>query len=185
MASKSKRSPLRIVISILILLVAGYFGIDLTTSGSDSDNQNVSASEQQQRSEIERTAPPSEQTTRAEPGSISESQRALVGLAKSQRSGQMVELQARVVKLLPDDNDGSRHQRFLLAIDYEPSPTDSVLVAHNIDLAPRVPIEEGSVIRIFGQYEWNDRGGVLHWTHHDPRGRHAEGWIELDGVRYD
>lgn len=170
MPAKSKRSPIRIVISIAILLVAAYFGVDLTKSSNDS-----TAPKTQQASS-------GQQSTRQ---SITASQRALVGLAKAERSGQMVELQARVVKTLPDDNDGSRHQRFIIAIDYTPSTTDSVLVAHNIDLAPRVPLEEGSIIRIFGQYEWNEQGGVLHWTHHDPGGYHEEGWIELDGVRYD
>jgi hypothetical protein len=180
MASKSKRSPLRIVISIVIILIAGYFGIDLTT-GSNTNNQQVSNPAPQQSP----ASNPSITESNRSSSSIADTQRALVGLAQAQRSGQMVEFRARVVKVLTDDNDGSRHQRFLLAIDYEPSPTNSVLVAHNIDLAPRVPVEEGSIIRIYGQYEWNDRGGVLHWTHHDPAGRHADGWIELEGIRYD
>ncbi|MFK7759851.1 MAG: DUF3465 domain-containing protein [Phycisphaerales bacterium] len=180
MSNKVKRSPLRIVISIVILLVAGYFGLDLTKSGNDSSTQTT------QQTDQPRTSPTQTSSNQQSFGqSVAESQRALVGLAKAERSGEMVELQARVVKTLPDDNDGSRHQKFIIAIDYTPSTTDSVLVAHNIDLAPRVPLEEGSIIRIFGQYEWNDRGGVLHWTHHDPGGYHEEGWIELDGVRYD
>lgn len=180
MATKSKLSPARIILSIVILLVAAYFGVDLTNSsdGTPAAETNTTAQQVRQSQSPTSTDPNPSQ-------SIAESQRDLVSLGKSKRSGQMVEFRARVVKLLDDDNDGSRHQRFLLAVDYEPSPTDSVLVAHNIDLAPRVPIEEGSVIRIYGQYEWNDRGGVVHWTHHDPGGRHAEGWIELDGQRYD
>lgn len=179
MPSKSKRSPIRIIISIVILLVAGYFGIDLTTSGSGDNRSNQSTST---RTERPSPVPTSQQSSEQ---SVTASQRALVDLAKAERSGQMVELEARVVKTLPDDNEGSRHQRFIIAIDYTPSPTDSVLIAHNIDLAPRVPLEEGDIVRIYGQYEWNDRGGVLHWTHHDPAGRHAEGWIDHDGTRYD
>jgi hypothetical protein len=97
----------------------------------------------------------------------------------------MVEFQARIVRILPDDNDGSRHQRFLLAIDYTPSNTDSVLIAHNIDLAPRVPVEEGDLVRVYGQYEFNDKGGVVHWTHHDPKNWREGGWIEHHGIRYE
>lgn len=180
MASKSKLSPVRIIISIVILLVAAYFGVDLAnTSASESATKTDASVPQNQRPQTPTTTKPDRSQ------SVADSQRELISLAKSQRSGQMVEFQARVVKLLNDDNDGARHQRFLLAVDFEPSPVDSVLVAHNIDLAPRVPVDEGSVIRIYGQYEWNDRGGVVHWTHHDPGGRHAEGWIELDGQRYD
>lgn len=182
MATKSKLSPGRIILSIIILLVAAYFGVDLTNS---TDGPPLNPSVAQSNATTQQSAQSASSTKSKQTQSIANSQRELVSLAKSQRLGQMVEFRARVVKILNDDNEGSRHQRFLLAVDYEPSPTDSILVAHNIDLAPRVPVEEGSVIRIYGQYEWNDRGGVIHWTHHDPRGRHAEGWIELDGIRYD
>ena len=78
-----------------------------------------------------------------------------------------VETFATVYRVLPDDTKGAQHQRFLV---YSPDG-HSLLIAHNIDLAPRVPIAEGSEVFIRGQFEWNDKGGVIHWTHHDPRGR--------------
>ena len=101
--------------------------------------------------------------------------------AASRESGFMVTVDARVVKVLKDDNDGSRHQRFLIDL----ADRRTLLVAHNIDLADRIPLDEGDAVRIRGQYEWNDRGGVLHWTHHDPKGRHPGGWIEHAGVRVE
>jgi len=116
---------------------------------------------------------------------IARSQQALVELAEGKRNGEMVLFDARVVKTLPDDNHGDRHQRFIVGIDWIPSPIDTVLVAHNIDLAPRVPVERGSVVRFYGQYEWNEKGGLLHWTHHDPSNWRQGGWIELHGKRYD
>ncbi len=97
------------------------------------------------------------------------------------RSDVLVTGEGTVEKVLRDDRDGSRHQRFILALD----SGQTVLVAHNIDLAPRVPLEEGDEVRVFGQYEWNEKGGVMHWTHHDPAGRHEEGWIEHRGRRYE
>ena len=117
--------------------------------------------------------------------SLADSQDDLAMLMSSKRSGQMVEFSARIVKVLPDDSDGSKHQRFLLAIDNSRAPSNTVLIAHNIDLAQRVPVDEDDIVRVYGQFEWNDRGGVVHWTHHDPGGRHSDGWIELDGTRYD
>lgn len=93
----------------------------------------------------------------------------------------LVTLDATVDKVLSDDRDGSRHQRFLIRLPVGPR----LLVAHNIDLAERVPIEPGTRLRLRGQYEWNERGGVLHWTHHDPDGRHPGGWIEVDGRRIE
>lgn len=96
-------------------------------------------------------------------------------------SGFMVTVAGQVVKLLPDDRDGSRHQRFLLRIEAGPT----LLVAHNIDLAERVAVDPGVPLRLRGQYEWNARGGVLHWTHRDPDGEHPGGWIEVEGRRVD
>jgi hypothetical protein len=59
-----------------------------------------------------------------------------------------------------------------------------VLVAHNVDLAPRVPLESRDIVEIKGEFEWNERGGVLHWTHADPRARHEGGWIRHEGKEY-
>ena len=83
--------------------------------------------------------------------------------------------------MLADDTRGSQHQRFILALP----EGHTVMVAHNIDLAPRVPdVREGDTIVFKGIYEWNDKGGVVHWTHRDPNGRHPGGWLERDGRRY-
>ncbi|MEM7625967.1 MAG: DUF3465 domain-containing protein [Planctomycetota bacterium] len=87
-----------------------------------------------------------------------------------------------VVHLLPDDNEGSRHQRFLVEIDH---CDVTIKIAHNIDLAPRVPVSEGDHIEFKGEYEWNELGGALHWTHHDPKKWREGGWIEHDGHRYE
>lgn len=87
-----------------------------------------------------------------------------------------------VIHVLPDDNKGSRHQRFLIELN----SGLTLLVAHNIDLAPRIPgLRKGDTVGFYGEYEWTEKGGVMHWTHHDPGGRHADGWLEHQGKRYD
>ena len=97
------------------------------------------------------------------------------------RSSTQVMGSGTVIRVLSDDNDGSRHQRFILRI---PSG-ESLLIAHNIDLAPRVAgLNVGDTVSFYGEYEWNDRGGLIHWTHDDPRGTHADGWVEHNGRRY-
>lgn len=103
----------------------------------------------------------------------------LASLIRARRSDVLVESAGRVVKVLPDDNDGSRHQRILVR-----AGQDTILIAHNIDLAPRVPLKEGDEIRFKGELEWTDRGGVIHWTHNDPGRRRPGGWIECRGERY-
>jgi len=102
-------------------------------------------------------------------------------LYESRRSGTMVYTVGHVTRILADDNEGSRHQRFIL----DTAQGVSVLVAHNIDLAPRVPIQQSDQISIRGQYEWSEKGGVIHWTHHDPRKKHPEGWILHNDVKYE
>lgn len=86
-----------------------------------------------------------------------------------------------VIRILSDDNKGSRHQRFLIKVN----PNQTVLVAHNIDLANRVAnLQLGDMIQFYGEYEWNEKGGVVHWTHHDPAGKKTGGWIKHNDIMY-
>jgi hypothetical protein len=88
----------------------------------------------------------------------------------------------RVTRVLGDDSLGDRHQRFILEL---PSG-HTVLIAHNIDLAPRVErLAIGDAIEFRGIYEWNDKGGIVHWTHHDPQGQHEPGWLKHQGRTYE
>lgn len=86
-----------------------------------------------------------------------------------------------IIKLLKDDLDGSHHQRILVRVN----TNQTLLIAHNIDLAPRIEdLKVGGVIEFYGEYVWNNKGGVLHWTHHDPRGRHLGGWLRYKGKTF-
>ncbi len=96
-------------------------------------------------------------------------------------SNLQIEGQGKVVKILPDDNNDSRHQRIIIRLE----SGQTLLLAHNIDLAQRIDtLRAGDIIAFYGEYEWNPKGGVIHWTHHDPQGRHPAGWIRHDGQTY-
>ena len=82
-----------------------------------------------------------------------------------------------VTRILRDDTKRPRHQRFVVKVGDGPDAF-TVLVAHNIDLAPRVPFKKGDAIAFRGEYVWNEQGGVVHWTHRDPKGgKNSGGWI--------
>ncbi|EOG7740815.1 DUF3465 domain-containing protein, partial [Vibrio cholerae] len=75
---------------------------------------------------------------------------------QSQQSDLQVQGLGQIVKVLPDDNDGSRHQKFILKLN----SGQTLLVAHNIDLAPRIPnLKVGDIVEFYGEYEWNKKGG--------------------------
>ncbi|MES2124803.1 MAG: DUF3465 domain-containing protein [Gemmatimonadota bacterium] len=105
---------------------------------------------------------------------------ALRDAANQQRSNVQLLAVGRVIRLLPDDNEGSRHQKFL----FRAAPDLTVLVAYNLDLAPRIPLAIGDSVQVRGEYIWNEKGGLIHWAHKDPAGQHQPGWVELNGKRY-
>jgi hypothetical protein len=111
-----------------------------------------------------------------------EAEDAIAAAYANRESGVAVEGRGTVAKILGDDSLGDRHQRFILRL----ASGQTVLVAHNIDLAPRVePLAVGDSVAFRGEYEWNDKGGIVHWTHHDPQGQHAGGWLKHDGRTFE
>lgn len=88
-------------------------------------------------------------------------------------SGNWVEASGYVRRLLPDDAHGQRHQRFVLDV----GTGRTLLVTHNVELARRVPLGLGDRVQVRGVYEWNDEGGLVHWTHRDPMGVEAGGYV--------
>jgi hypothetical protein len=102
-------------------------------------------------------------------------------VAADYRDGQQLVTRGRVIRILSDDRDGSAHQRFIIQLD----GGNTLLIAHNIDLAPRLAgLTVGESVIVAGEFAPNDRGGLVHWTHHDPAGRHVPGYIEWRGRRY-
>lgn len=178
---KAQKAQLSIGGLLLVLAVVAaqqFLGIDLLSESTEGNTETRTAERRVEPPTVERDSSPPTETT-ADRARVSDD--AIRRLIEGEISGEMVTVEAEVVKVLPDDNEGSRHQRLLLALE----SGGTVLIAHNIDLAQRVPTVEGDVLTVRGQYEWNEKGGVIHWTHHDPKNWREGGWIELDGERYE
>lgn len=94
--------------------------------------------------------------------------------------GAWIENTGFVRRIIPDDRHGARHQRFVVEVP----GGQTLLIAHNVDVARRVPVGMGDRVRFRGVYEYNDLGGIVHWTHRDPRGGEDSGWLRYREREY-
>lgn len=158
-----------------VLLVAVVLIVRFMNAG----NTTTSPTEPEDLASAERN-PPRATPSSTTAASTDEGANTIEELFQSGTSDTWLTFDGEVSRILPDDNEGSRHQKFIVEL----STGRTILIAHNIDLAPRVPLERGDTVRIRGEYEWTERGGTVHWTHHDPGGRPG-GWIDHEGDRYE
>jgi len=97
------------------------------------------------------------------------------------QSNVQVQGEGVVTRILQDDTSGTPHQKFILRM----GSNQTVLIDHNIELAPRIErLKIGDTVGFSGEYVWNEQGGLVHWTHHDPEGKHVAGWLKHDGRTY-
>ena len=99
------------------------------------------------------------------------------------RSGIEVTAQGTVTRVLSEATGPSgSHQRFIVRLG---AASQTVLVENNVDIGKRVPVAIGDEVVVHGEYVWNEQGGLIHFTHHDPRGTHEGGFVQLNGKMYD
>ncbi|TMC74619.1 MAG: DUF3465 domain-containing protein [Chloroflexi bacterium] len=99
------------------------------------------------------------------------------------RSQLEITAEGSVTQVLTDDNGpAGTHQRFIVRLT---SSTQTVLIDNNVSIGRRVPVAPGDAVIVHGEYVWNQQGGLVHFTHHDPAHTHESGWIERAGTRYD
>ena len=99
------------------------------------------------------------------------------------RSSVEVTANGQVTRLLTDEHgpEGT-HQRFIVQLG---GMTQTVLIDNNVEIGRRAAVAVGDAVTVHGEYVWNEQGGLIHFTHHDPAHTHEGGWIEVDGVRYE
>lgn len=58
-------------------------------------------------------------------------------------------------------------------------------VIDNTTITSRIPVHAGDRVEVRGELV-HDRGRppIVHWTHHDPRGRHLDGFVSTGGRVY-
>ena len=159
--------------AVIVLLIAAFFGLDLNTNNKEHTQQPANSVGGEQNSQSN------------ESSSSDQNQQKGLSLIQQafdrRQSNVQVQSIGHVKAVLADDNEGSRHQKFILGLENGLT----VLVAHNIDLAPRIKnIQKGDTVEFYGEYEYTEKGGVIHWTHHDPQNRHVGGWLKHEGEIY-
>ncbi len=85
-----------------------------------------------------------------------------------------------VIQVLPDDTSGLQHQKWIVRL----SNGQKVQAVYNSDMCPRVPVNEGDRVTLAGMFLMTGQGAMMHWLHHDPRGKRPDGFVELNGERY-
>ena len=166
--------------AVIVVLVAAYFGLDLKQQQTSSDSPladskshtEVSVAYGHAKTHVD--TKPSNLETQNDDEKIQQA-------FQEQRSNIQVQSRGLIKVILRDDNNGSRHQKIILEL----STGQTVLVAHNIDLAPRIAdLKQGEIVEFNGEYEYSPQGGVIHWTHHDPQNKHVGGWLKYKGQIY-
>jgi hypothetical protein len=72
---------------------------------------------------------------------------------------------------------GARSHAMHEAFDVQ-SSAGRLEVVDNVSIAPRCPVQAGDRVEIRGELVHDPgRLPVVHWTHHDPAHRHADGFI--------
>ena len=105
------------------------------------------------------------------------------GYHDAQQSHREVTVSGTVVRILGTRiGPSGTHEGFLLKFETDCGLT--VRVETNTDITGPMPISVGEHVTLKGEYEYYPIGGVIHWTHHDPRFRHEAGYVEADGKIY-
>jgi Protein of unknown function (DUF3465) len=159
---------------LFLILLAVYVALSLAACYAPNNAQTTAPTQSTEQAAVQTSTTPSASNS-MDAGAITEAFGAQRNVPQVQGSGV-------VTKVLKDDTKGLKHQKFLLKV----SDSITILIAHNIDLAPRVAdIAEGDVIEFKGEYIYTPKGGTVHWTHKDPRGNHQAGWLKHNGKTYE
>ena len=114
----------------------------------------------------------------------SDNARALADIA-SRHAGNEEVVEGTVIRVLPNSHGPSGlHERFIVDV-HGAGASIPLYITDNISVAAAAPLRRGDHVVVKGELAFNDYGPLLHWTHRDPRMRHAPGFVEVDGRIYE
>ena len=83
-----------------------------------------------------------------------------------------------IINIEKEDHNGLAHQKYNIKIDNDLT----FQIVSNLAFG-RVPLVVGKSVSVCGEYKRVGKG-MVHWTHFDPHGPHANGFTIMDGVLY-
>jgi hypothetical protein len=76
------------------------------------------------------------------------------------------------------------HEGFLLHLRGAAGHGLTVRVEDNVDITGPIQLQTGDDVEVRGEYIFDPSGGIVHYTHHDPRGHHSSGYVKVRGRLY-
>jgi len=77
------------------------------------------------------------------------------------------------------------HEGFLVHLRGAEGHGLTVRVEDNVDITGPIPLKTGDEVEVRGEYVYDQRGGLIHYTHLDPRGRHPGGYVRVGKIVYN
>lgn len=98
-----------------------------------------------------------------------------------QRTGMMVEVTGKVIRILGYNKPDSDFQWF----EMKTPNGQHILIGHNNDSSDSIPLFVQDEVTVRGEYEWTERGGTIRSTQRDSSLQRRHGWIAHKDKRYD
>ena len=108
---------------------------------------------------------------------LSNSVTELKNVMSSRANRPQVFVTGKITEIGKEDHSGLQHQKFAIKVE-----NIKLQIVTNLEFG-RIPLAIGKTISVCGEYI-KAQGGMVHWTHFDPHGGHADGFSILDGKIY-
>lgn len=83
-----------------------------------------------------------------------------------------------ITEIKREDHSGLAHQKYEMKVDKD----ITLQIVSNLEFG-RIPLVVGKVTTVCGEFLRVGQG-MVHWTHFDPHGPHADGFTIMNGVLY-